>query len=311
MASSNRSGIDIHDEVRAAFNDDGTFAAGVEGLGHAYMDRCRTVAVRNDRVVKVYLSDPELACAREVSALEGLAGGPLPVPELLATGRLAGGLPWVLMTRLPGSALDDVRGCVDHENGEELAATMGQMLALLHGHTQVPGETIDVLQYRLDRSLLVPSASEGGAPPALLAAIEEELERCEDSLEAASSEAASLVHRDYSARNVLVHREGPRYVVSGIIDYEKSRRGDPMEDFGPLALHHFWAKNWKCRFLEGYGRDLTAAQRDRFRYHALLLTLRGMAWASTGDASYFAKLETFASALLCDDRAFDLSPCPS
>ena len=57
-------------------------------------------------------------------------------------------------------------------------------------------------------------------------------------------ETRSLLHGDFGSNNVLVHAQGPRRgAISGVLDWEDARYGDPLFD---LAGAYFWRPWLRC-----------------------------------------------------------------
>lgn len=266
----------------------------IQALG-GYMGRCESYFVGSHAVLKVYRQHAQAARRRETAALAVLSGSGLPVPSAPATGVLASGAAWAVITRLPGIPLADLPRPGDAVV-RALAEQAGTWASLLHAHTARPLRRLQLSAYRRRRvrhaKAAAAAATAGDA--SLVAAITARLAALEASLVLAGPTV--LVHRDYSARNLLADDD---WRLSGIIDFEKSWWGDPIEEFATQALHHFrYDRVWKAGFLAGYGPLPGEACDDRFTYHTLSLALRGLAWSPSRDPGYALTLTQLARDVL-------------
>jgi aminoglycoside phosphotransferase (APT) family kinase protein len=166
--------------------------------------------------------------AREAAALTVAAGGGVPVARLVDHGDGAGtvGLPYLIMERLDGETiprrlLRDERFAAVRPG---LARELGRILARIHALP--PGEIADL---------------PGGDPLEQLVAMYEAFGEPRPAIELAlrrltrdrpPSGGDTVVHGDFRTGNLMVTPEG----VRGVLDWELTHRGDPVEDLGWLCV---------------------------------------------------------------------------
>jgi aminoglycoside phosphotransferase (APT) family kinase protein len=109
-----------------------------------------------------------------------------------------------------------------------------------------------------------------------------------------------LVHRDLNPHNLLATR-GPAgtWTRTGIIDFESSGGGDPLEDLRWLAIAEP-RPGVQEAFLDGYRSDNPTRrfEADRIRYHQLDLVLDIATWPHLVDRSLVERSVAAAERLL-------------
>jgi aminoglycoside phosphotransferase (APT) family kinase protein len=138
---------------------------------------------------------------------------------------------WAVQEELPGEPLEPWRALSD--------AIAGQLLSLLELH----GETFPVTAPGSWRRVVAASVLFGARSYLRLATLRDHsdrsrelLSRCQDAVRRFVDrlpEAGAIVHWDFTPDNVLV-RDGR---VSGVIDWEGVRAGDPAFDLVTLAFY--------------------------------------------------------------------------
>lgn len=197
-------------------------------------------------VLRLYDADPA-ACAKEAALLSSLAPT-VPVPELLeARPAFADGLPPLLVLRyVEGITFRDLKNTGDLAATAQAAASVGSTLAAI-GRQRYPRAG------RLEAEGKLGAPFVPGPDPYLRF-----FEHCLDSaaLQARTSadlreriaahatawaprlrtldDDARLVHGDFGATNILVHRVRGAWQVAAVIDWEFALAGSPM-----LNLGHF------------------------------------------------------------------------
>ena len=214
----------------------------------------RVVQHRGRPVVEKRFADPARQQA-EVGALRALAGGPLPVPELLEEAPGA-----ILMTLVAGERLDS--GSADLRLARLRASA--PLLRRLHAYPPPEG-----LPPRPDDLAVVRRYRAGDGPPLPLVV--------------PPSGALAFCHGDWTDGNVLA--VGAR--ISAVLDWEAAHLGDPVRELSRAA----WGASLKDArsveaLVQGYGADLDAV-RAWFPVHAAELWL----WfAETGPPAYLDAL---------------------
>lgn len=286
------------------------------GLGHDAVlgpdlgtpGRTRVHPLGEDHYVKAYLGASGRKAAREQAALTALVGRALPVPALVDHGQLADGSPWVLLTRLPGTPMDARRADRPAPPAERAAwyRWAGRTAGELH-QVQVPAfgpwtadPVADPVHHHRRRSagLLDQARVVGRLPPTLLDRIHRAQRALEPAL--AASGPPVLVHRDLNPHNLLGTQDPTgSWTRTGIIDFESSGGGDPLEDLRWLALAEPRPLVQEA-FLDGYRTSAPSAlfDADRIRYHQLDLVLDIATWPHLDDPSLGPRAEAAAERML-------------
>ena len=207
---------------------------------------------------------------REHAALRALEGSGLPIPRLVATGKLDAHRPWTLMSRLRGTEPSDTQHLA-HELSPALAAHLGSLAAALHRAAVSPWGEHQVAPL-IERDITHTEAFAAMARR-LGYVPENEVEHLVQ-LMAATRDALTLdpsryvlIHRDLQPRNLLIDRAGS---ICGLFDFESAGLGDPLEDFGRVALD--WTTPAFSRFCSSYlegGGALDPGAADRIAHWVL------------------------------------------
>lgn len=242
------------------------------------------LADRAECVIRVSPREWGEALAAQVWAMRECAARGVPVPELLAFETASRALPepYLIMRRLPGVVA--TRAGLSDAARLAMEEQFGGYLARIHSITP------------LGFGALVPrDGAYAGRCSSLLAYLREELAaRCAAlPAEALPVEAAdrvrgclerrqgsfvlgtaSLVHRDYQFRNVLVSGGA----VTGILDFENQAAADPVMDL--VALYGRGREADLQAVLRGYGPSPAFAGdfRGRLYAYALLGVLEALWW---------------------------------
>ena len=240
-------------------------------------------------VLRLYDADPA-ACGKEAALLSSLAPT-VPVPELLEARPVAAdGLPPLLVLRyVEGITFRDLKNAGDPAATAQAAASVGATLAAIGRHRYpragrleaqgklgapfVPGpdpflrffeHCLDsaALQARTRADLRERIAAHATAWAPRMRALDDD---------------ARLVHGDFGATNILVHRVRGAWQVAAVLDWEFALAGSPMFDSGALPpLRARGAAPARASFLSGLPRGgRTAAgrlarARARGRFHGAL-----------------------------------------
>lgn len=265
-------------------------------------------SVGDDLFVKVFLGRSGRKPDRERAALELLAASSLVVPRLVGHGRLDDGSPWVLINRLPGQPLgrQPAMGPPTDEDRIEWYRWAGRTARALR-QVAVPAfgpwtvdPADDPVAYHRQRSagLLDEAIAQRWLELQLLERIAAAQRELEPSLR--WIDRPVLVHRDLNPHNLLgaLGADG-RWTCTGVIDFESSGGGDPLEELRWLAVAEP-QEAAEDAFLDGWGSTI-AAHRDgleRVRYHQLDLVLDIGTWPTMEDRSLIERAERAANRLL-------------
>jgi aminoglycoside phosphotransferase (APT) family kinase protein len=240
-------------------------------------------------VIKVFHHNAAVSCAREASAYTLLHTSGLPVPQLLDRGVFADGTPWIRMSELRGTPLETCQAMPDHDL-LRLFATMGELLALLHTFPLPPVPDLHRTKRVQEtyRSYQQAVCSARRPEHTLFQQADEHMRRLEAFLP--PPDLVCMVHRDFSRRNILATCENERWIITGLIDFEKVCIGDIMEDMAKVAFKEFVDQpDRKQRFLEAYcaTNPLPACASERLSYHLYGLLFEIALWAYEDDPPYY------------------------
>jgi aminoglycoside phosphotransferase (APT) family kinase protein len=268
---SDRGGRDLNDAAAAL----GLDVASVEEVEGSYSSTVRVLRLRSGGEAVLKIPFTAVKMRRERAALGALAHLPF-VPRVLGSFETADGRAALLLSRLPGAPLRSHEEC-----SPALAAAVGRALAQIHtarlGHVAglpCDGSWVEVLRGRFAEYAPLGRAAFPGAPWDRVAAA------FEAGLAALPlSPQPVLLHSDFRCANIL--RAGD--AVSGVVDFESSRDGEPQIDFLKLAME-LWdvAPHLREPTLGGYGEVRPVPPRlDELRpFHELVSSVACVAWSA-------------------------------
>ncbi len=160
--------------------------------------------------------------------LEHLDGRlPVATPELIAFGDIEGWA-YLVMRRLPGEPLNEVRKGLDLADLSRVAHDLGELVAetqaLSVEGVEWPCKPWDEF-IKSQRVQCVARHRAQGVPETLLATLPEALDGAD-----VSTSRPVLLHTEWTDANVLVHRESGRWMLSGAFDFEPSMKGHRLYD---------------------------------------------------------------------------------
>lgn len=282
-----------------------------------YLNRTEVFRINaNDAVVKVYHHAPRSKFSRERSAYQLLCGIELPLARILAQGVLPDATPWMALSFLPGKSPEDCADSFTSQDSTQLFRQLGNIARGLHRVTDDPIKDIDeILRPAMND---VPESRRRYAEYRDLAleihgpfrrmmidaakTMDKLAERMREPVE------PRFVHGDFSSRNVLIDWHDRRLSVSGIVDFERCRFGDPAQDLANLWFKDLCAD--VCRqtaFVDGYGSFETGID-DRVHWHLLGLMFEIASWAPERDPDYFQRAMRMLDKLATGRRRFFESP---
>jgi len=216
-------------------------------------------------IVKVYAAQDRWRLAKEVDVYRMLASnGVGPIPEILHAEPDPDhfGVPFVIMTLLPGQPLALVSPGLDAGQIRRLYRQMGAVLAAIHRIGQ------DAFGYRVSRildpqpdntaymtrqfAMKLREFGDLGGDPALRDMIEVHVARRTALF--ANCAVPVLCHNDLHEANVLVARTGADWEVTGFFDVENAVAADPLLDLAKTEYYSIKGDAAKqAGFLDGYG----------------------------------------------------------
>lgn len=202
--------------------------------------RYPSVLLPPDHVVRFYgpwLAGHE-AQAREASLLHRLETEPaLETPRVVAIGDLAPDLRYVVISRVPGVALRDIRYQVDSIERLEVAAWLGAFMGRLHALESSPAEREsgwhDFVEFaRGGYGRIATNATGLGASAALIERISAWLPSLDELM--GRPEGAVIGHGALGASSLMGQPAEPSFRATGVVDWSRSFVGHPMADFGTI-----------------------------------------------------------------------------
>lgn len=184
----------------------------------------------------------------------------VPTPQVVARDDSGTVLPlaYLLMTRLEGVRLADVRDRLSEDDGVTIHRQMGQILRRIHsirfaqcgeisgGELIAAGSNADYVRAMFARQLQDFDAL--GGLVELRGAMRRFVARHDSTL--TISQGGVLCHNDYVDGNIHVTRTGHGWQVSGVVDVERAVVADPLFD---VARTTRTSSAWSTAFGAGYG----------------------------------------------------------
>jgi hygromycin-B 7''-O-kinase len=217
----------------------------------------RPVYAAGDVVLKLFPPVDLDGCRAEAAVLGAVQGKlPVPTPRVHARGE-HDGWGYVLMSRLPGVALDTVWDRVSAQERDGLADLLGDTVAALH---EVPPPEIPgwwpadwgafVARRRAD---CISEQRSSGLPEPWAGQLDDFLD-----MVTLPARPPVLLHTEIMSQHLLVTESAGGWRLSGLIDFEPAMRGEREYEF--VAVGVFVARG-DARFLTrtltayGYGHD--------------------------------------------------------
>jgi len=240
-------------------------------------------AVGERRVVKLYPPHVAGDCAVERAALlrvEGRIG--VATPSVVAEGELDG-WPYLVLTRLPGVAIDRAWGAIPPADRRRLAAEAGAAVARMHA---LPVDDLAALALdwpaffeRQVAGCVARQRSVGVGEP-WLAAIPGYLRSARAAFGAPPRRA--LLHTELGPGHLFVAERGGRWELAGLIDFAEAFAGDPEYDLVAAGIFVTRGAPGLLReFLLAYGmaeHALGPALATRLTAYALLHRYSRLGW---------------------------------
>ena len=194
----------------------------------------------------------------------------IPTPGLIASGEIEN-WGYLVMRRLPGAPLSEVRGDLNVRELCDIAQCVGELVAetqaLPVGDLDWPCTPWDDFIHAQKAGCLE-RHREHGVPEELLATLPDQLEGVDIDI---TTEEPVLLHTEWTDTNVLVDRVDGRWQLSGAFDFEPSMKGHPNYDLPSLTMFVARGDTQIARAaLTGYGIHDPG---ERFRRNILAHTL--------------------------------------
>jgi len=278
------------DELRLVPRHDPRLRAGTEslcrflGLGEARIQLFETgslpvFAVGDDHVLKLYPAFFASECDRERSVLQRIERVlPVSTPAILAHGEVDGWR-YLLLQRVPGSALDVVWPTLSAPERVRLAAEVGRLLATLHALDPRGSAEADWPRFLGEQTArCVASQSARGLAPAWL----EQIPRFLAATTLPRPTREVLLHTEIMRVHLFAKRGPSGWSLSGLIDFEPAMVGAPEYEFAAVGLFLTCGDGPALRaLLLAYGyhpADLGPALQRRLLAYALLHRYSNLRW---------------------------------
>lgn len=230
----------------------------------------RLAAAPETCVLRLYDRFPE-ACGREIAALH-LMRGSVPVPEVLYV-EADGALPFAVLSYVGGMSLAALRDLGDTDAISESAYDAGRILARLAAYRFAkPGRLTATLDVETSFMRAGTPLTNAGLIDQLLESpvAQQRLDRnvrervrwfayANEPRVAEVAAQPSLVHGDFNARNIFVHRTSGGWCVSAVLDWEFALAASPFVDIGNFLRYH---RPLRRRYEPYFSRGLSDAGMD-------------------------------------------------
>jgi aminoglycoside phosphotransferase (APT) family kinase protein len=275
--------VELLEVVRPYAPTDGAWTHIGGYLGRSVVLQCGEV------ILKCFLHAAQTKWQRELRAYTFLQDSSLPVPRLIASGQLDEGVPWLLVSRMPGQPAVDVLDARTVDERLQVFEAAGALLARLHA---LPVDerleegplalAHEAYARRLTRRVHAYSQAATGSAQGLQIA----RSWAHDGL-SRPPPALVCAHGDFSMRNLLVQGRA----LSGLIDFERCEPAETAVDIARVLLS---CPNWRepelHALLDAYTSLVHPPPRDRVLMHIGLIVLDAATWAGEQDPTYFQQL---------------------
>ncbi|GJH21749.1 phosphotransferase [Caballeronia novacaledonica] len=261
--------------------------------------RTTVYRVNSDELVaKVFHHAPQIKQRRELTAYAFLSTADLPIARLLDSGILPCGAPWILLSCLRGTPVSEIKKRAP-DVVAQMSDVMAGTLASLH---RLPADASllfvrehalsVLLQERIAKyARFATWAAEADLPErSLFQAAWSLMQRLRLDDRAGWARKGVFVHGDFSTRNLLAESTDGDIEMTGLLDFERARLGDPAEDLCATYLEDFcWNDRGWAHFLEAY-RQRSSEDRGlglRFVYFFIGHVCEIATWAPGKDDAYY------------------------
>ena len=259
-----------------------------------------SVNTNDESYVFKYYYKKEVA-ENEILALKIVNDIDIPKPRLLDYGYIDGDREWLLMDKVDGYPLFKVFKVIKSNNLKYIYFKMGEYLAKIHKSTctsscgyikDSKAKVKKCSEYfeKLNEEYIVKIKSKGYIKDEV---IKKAVDFYYANLELLDSvKEFSFCHNDYDGRNILVRRSEEKWVISAILDYERSMYMDRTSDFCLIHLNNFYFDDtYKEDFYSGYTSILELKKDfDRYlEYYLLVHCLKMYSWSESVAPELFKK----------------------
>jgi aminoglycoside phosphotransferase (APT) family kinase protein len=263
-------------------------------VGSLYVIRRRNAP---DVVAKIYPQSVSDRMLTEAHVYQLLADDDVAVPRVLLAdhGQPALPLSCLLMTKLPGQRLADVRDDLTEHQLIDVYREMAGILKRVHRHRFaacgpiVGGRVTEVGRHFLQSEFTkqLQDFQRHGGSSSLAPALSARLDASREALDRGEA-GGSLCHNDYIDGNILVSADHRGWSVTGVVDVERAIVADPLYDLSRITRD---STPWAAAFADAYGVR-PGDEADRLAFYELHQTLHLWNWFSeTGWAEQLPALE--------------------
>lgn len=273
-----------------------------------YLGRNQVFAVRDgEGIVKLFHNEAEIRCRREIEAYSLLNTRGLPIPQLRDFGTLPDGTPWIYLSYSSGVLLESVDTYWDAPTRSALYREVGALLAAIHN---VSVQDARALRFKSAHTRFTEAAQvvlqRTFAEHGLFVAVSEQIAKLEAAL---PLRAGCFVHRDASARNILVEKRRDLWQIAALIDFEMALIGDPMEDLAKIAFKDFdRIPESRAAILDAYAAHRPFVDEDSRRFSLCLFYLgfEIARWAMDDDPPFYQQVVVMLGRVLDNDPLYTL-----
>lgn len=239
---------------------------------------------------------------REIAALRLLSQSNVKCTKIVNFGKLDDGTEWMLSDYIEGEPYDKVMPDISLDDRLKIFEEMGRELGKIHcfktfdfyGNWDENGNSIDSIKDCMISSIISTEYS--------IRYIQQQELPNKDLLSRAivkvrnsyrvikNIKDSRLRHNDFDGRNILVKKNGNKWELSGVIDFEQSTPGNiDMDIAGMYSKYFLDNKNYEQAFLKGYNEywQLSEEFYSRLDFYLLCIGINICSWAYTLAPEYY------------------------
>lgn len=202
--------------------------------------------IGGQRCLKLYGPNSQRPFQVERSVLRTLAdhNGAIPAPRFIAAGERSGLPPYLIMTEVGGSTVEDSWETLTRAEQSAIAREIGTITAAIH---RLPQEDLAEVERQFGGRREYAALMQAERIAQIEAAEQLSIRRRDELLRYLVEEAQqfmddppALTHSDFSHAHIYLAREAGIMAVTGLIDWAEAMLGPPEWD---IAFHWFWTLN--------------------------------------------------------------------
>jgi hygromycin-B 7''-O-kinase len=209
--------------------------------------------VENNKVIKLFAPFWQGDAAREAGFLNAITGVNFNTPQVSVSDEIEG-WPYLLLSRVPGTPLDELWDTMSNSDRESIASSLGHCLAKMHTLKPTPLEPARPAWEQFRQSQLTNSPARQaqlGAPASWVKEIERFLANLPP--EVSHSPSLAVVNGDLNPEHLFCEPTAQGWQVTGMIDFGDARMAHPFYDLVRPGMLFQSLPNLRKTMLRTYG----------------------------------------------------------